>query len=177
MADWHDFVRRGQAPFTVQTPLPGALVSAAHEILQKGLSLLPQLLSPLKDRDWELQYCLCDIWRPHVLFVGDMVSGIIDYGSVKLDSVAGDLGRLLGSWVVDNQELWDAGINAYAGVRPLSAQERRLAAMLDRSGTILSLATWLLWLWRDHKTFDDVSNAAERLKWLVERAARGLTAL
>jgi Ser/Thr protein kinase RdoA (MazF antagonist) len=147
------------------------LVLAAHETLQKRLPELPELLRPWKDEESQLQYCLCDIWRPHVLFVGDQVSGIVDYGSVKVDHVAGDLGRLLGSWVADDQELWDAGMNAYAGIRALCTEERRLAGVLDRSGTILSLATWLLWLWRDRRTFDDVSRAAERLTWLVERAA------
>src|SRR5262249_56800921 len=124
--------------------LPEALLSAAHETLQKRLPAISQLLRPWQDQHWELQYCLCDIWRPHVLFVGDRVSGIIDYGSVKLDHIAGDLARLLGSWVADDQGLWDLGLDAYASVKPLCANERSLAAVLDRSGTILSLATWLL---------------------------------
>jgi Ser/Thr protein kinase RdoA (MazF antagonist) len=174
MAEWNEFVRRQNGLFPAQTTLPNALVSAAHETLQKGLPKLPELLRLRKDKEWQLQYCLCDIWRPHVLFVGDRVSGIIDYGSVKVDHVAGDLARLLGSWVADDQELWNAGLEAYGAVRPLSADERILAAVLDRSGTILSLATWLLWLWRDHRSFDAVAAASERLKWLVERA-RGLT--
>jgi Ser/Thr protein kinase RdoA (MazF antagonist) len=172
MADWNDFVRRQEGPFPVSTALPRALVIAAHETLQKRLPELAELLRPWKNEESELQYCLCDVWRPHVLFVGDFVSGVIDYGSVKVDHVAGDLGRLLGSWVADDQELWDAGMNAYADVRPLCARTRILAAVLDRSGTILSLATWLLWLWRDRRTFNDASRAAERLQWLVERAAR-----
>jgi hypothetical protein len=171
MGEWNDFVRCHHGPFP-QTILPRALVSAAHEALQKGLRELPELLNPWQNKEWELQYCLCDIWRPHVLFVGDCVSGVIDYGSVKIDHVAGDVARLLGSWITLDQQLWDAGIRAYAEVKPLCAEERLLAAVLDRSGTTLSLATWLLWLWRDHRTFDNVSRAAGRLQWLVNRAAR-----
>jgi Ser/Thr protein kinase RdoA (MazF antagonist) len=172
MAEWDDFVRGQNGPFPAQTTLPSVLVSEAHEALRKGLPELSELLGSWEDKEWELQYCLCDIWRPHVLFVGDRVSGIIDYGSVKVDHVAGDLARLLGSWVVDDRELWDAGMRAYAGVKPLNEGERILATVLDRSGTILSLATWLLWLGRDHRTFDNVAAAAERLKWLVDRVAR-----
>src|SRR5262249_20387618 len=148
------------------------VVSAAQEALQNGLARLPELLGPWQDKEWQLQFCLCDIWRPHVLFVGDRVSGVIDYGSIKPDHVAGDVARLLGSWVMDDQELWHRGIEAYADVKPLSLHERRLVAVLDHSGTVLSLATWLLWLWRDQRTFDNVPAAAQRLNWLVERAAR-----
>jgi Ser/Thr protein kinase RdoA (MazF antagonist) len=194
IAEWNVFVRLGQnAPSTPllspsrgrrensggslpdQTALPKALVSAAYEALQRGLPELPDLLRPWQDKELERQYCLCDIWRPHVLFVGDRVSGIVDYGSVKVDHVASDLARLLGSWIGDDRQLWDAGFEAYASIKPLRAEEKALAMVLDRSGTILSIANWLLWLWRDQKAFDNPSLAAERLSWLVERAARGLT--
>jgi Ser/Thr protein kinase RdoA (MazF antagonist) len=171
LADWNDFVGSQKGSFPTQTALPADLVSAARDALEKGLRELPELLGSWKKEEWNLQYCLCDIWRPHVLFVGDRVSGIVDYGSVKVDHVAADLGRLLGSWVAGEQHLWDAGLDAYAAVKPLCARERILAAVLNRSGTILSLATWLLWLCRDQRTFDDASKATERLEWLVEQAS------
>jgi Ser/Thr protein kinase RdoA (MazF antagonist) len=174
MADWNDFIRKQNGCFPAQTALPNALISTAYEVLQKGLLQLPDLLRSWENQEWELQYCLCDVWRPHVLFVQDVVSGIIDYGSVKVDHVAGDLARLLGSWVADDQKLWDGGLDAYAAVKPLLTKERSLAAMLDRTGTILSIANWLLWIWRDQRTFDDVSAASERLNWLIERAAPGV---
>ena len=60
-----------------------------------------------------MQPCLCDPWHDHVLFTGDQVSGVIDYGSVKEDHIAVDLARLLGSLVEDDENAWSIGLKAY----------------------------------------------------------------
>ncbi|MCS6978375.1 MAG: aminoglycoside phosphotransferase family protein [Gemmatales bacterium] len=48
-----------------------------------------------------LQPCLCDVWHDHILFQGETVTGIVDYGSVRLDNPATDLARLLGSMLFE----------------------------------------------------------------------------
>ena len=40
-----------------------------------------------------VQPCLCDVWHDHVLFTGNAVTGVIDYGAMKLDHPAVDLRR------------------------------------------------------------------------------------
>ncbi len=50
-----------------------------------------------------LQPCIRDIWHDHVLFSGDRVSGIVDFGSLRPDNVATDVARLLGSLVGDDR--------------------------------------------------------------------------
>src|SRR5262249_48027114 len=103
------------------------------------------------------------------LFDGNTVTGLIDYGGVKIDHVAVDLARLLGSMVEDRVKLRAAGLEAYKRVRPLSLQEEELVSVLDETGTLVGLITWLKWLYIDGKQFDDRTAAARRLEMLVKR--------
>jgi homoserine kinase type II len=116
-----------------------------------------------------LQPCLGDLWHDHVLFDGDTVTGLIDYGAARLDHVAVDLARLLGSLAGDESNLRAAGLTAYRRVRPLSPDEEALVTVLDRTGTILGAANWLLWLYREGRVFEDREGVARRLAALVER--------
>ena len=59
------------------------------------------------------QPCIRDIWHDHVLFTGDRVTGLIDFGAMKNDSVAADLSRLLGSLAGDDVGGWECGLAAY----------------------------------------------------------------
>ncbi len=129
------------------------------------------LLAPWADRHFALHPCLCDIWHDHVLFEGDAVSGIVDYGSVKVDHAAVDVARLLGSLAPDDHAGWETALAAYTAIRPLTGDERALAHVLDRTGTILGAVNWLKWLYHDGRTFDDYPLAAARLEALVHRMA------
>jgi Ser/Thr protein kinase RdoA (MazF antagonist) len=133
---------------------------------------VPRALATWSERRLPLQPCLCDIWHDHVLFNGETVSGLIDYGGVKVDHVAVDLARLLGSMVGDNVDQRSAGLNAYLRCRALSWEEQALVAILDETGTVIAVANWLKWLYRDGKTFEDRTAVARRLSKLVERMAK-----
>ena len=70
---------------------------------------------------------MCDLWHDHILFTGNAVTGLIDFGSVKEDHVAVDLARLLGSMIGDDAAIWEVGLSAYQRIQPLSAEEAALA--------------------------------------------------
>lgn len=116
-----------------------------------------------------VQPCLCDVWHDHVLFRGDTVSGIVDYGSVKVDHVAVDLARLLGDLAGRDDALWAAGLAGYRTVRPLATDDEALARALDRSGVAVGLANWLTWLYHEGRIYADRAAVARRLAWLVSR--------
>ena len=130
---------------------------------------VPALLAPWVDRPLPLHPCLCDIWHDHLLFDGDAVLGIVDYGSMKIDHAAVDLARLLGSLVPDDDAGWDTALAAYAALRPFTADERALARIMDRTGTIVAIVNWLRWLYHDGRHFDDRQLVAGRLAGLVQR--------
>jgi Ser/Thr protein kinase RdoA (MazF antagonist) len=144
----------------------------AQRLLRAHAAKISVRLYPWVDRVVPLQFCLCDIWNDHVLFDGNTVTGLIDYGGVKIDHVAVDLARLLGSMVEDQVDLRVAGLEAYKRIRPLSFQEEELVSVLDETGTLVGLITWLKWLYVDGKQFDDRNAAAQRLRVLVERVNR-----
>ncbi len=112
------------------------------------------------------------MWHDHILFDGDRLSGIVDYGAIKVDHVAVDLAQLLGSLVGDDTESWTHGLAAYRTVRPLAPEEEELARVLDRAGTLLGMANWLRWLYQERRPFDDIPAVAGRLRTLVERVER-----
>jgi Ser/Thr protein kinase RdoA (MazF antagonist) len=130
---------------------------------------MPCVLSPWAERPLPLQPCLCDIWHDHVLFDSERVAGLIDYGGVKIDQAAVDLARLLGSMAGDRKELRAAGLYAYGRWRPLSWEEEALVSILDETGTLIGMANWLKWLYRDGRCFEDPAAVARRLAELVER--------
>jgi homoserine kinase type II len=141
----------------------------AWRVLRDRLGQVPARLAPWVGQTFPLQPCLCDVWHDHVLFEGDRVTGLVDYGSVKVDHVSADLARLLGSLVGDDRQQYAAGLAAYAGVRPLADTERALVAALDETGTVLGLANWLKWLYHDGRVFEDRPAVAARLAALVGR--------
>jgi homoserine kinase type II len=144
----------------------------AWNILQSQCAQVPPMLAAWAERPVPLQPCLCDIWHDHVLYTGDVVTGLVDYGSVKVDHVAVDLARLLGSLVGEDPSQWSAGLEAYSRLRGLSVEEEALVALLDRTGTLLAAANWLTWLYHDGRMFEDRSAVAGRLALLVERLER-----
>lgn len=116
-----------------------------------------------------MQPCLRDIWHDHVLFTGEEVTGMIDYGGMDIDTPATDIARLLGSLVADDEAGWSTGLTAYADVRPLSSDEILAAKALDTSGTILAGCNWLRWIYVDGRSFEDRAQVAGRFRRIVER--------
>lgn len=127
-------------------------------------SLGPRLAEPVA-----LQPCVCDLWHDHVLFAGDVVTGFVDFGSAKMDHVAVDLARMLGSLIGADAAMWEIGLDAYARVRPLTIAERQLARELDRTGTIIAATQWLRWLYHENRAYERREAVAARLHRILRR--------
>lgn len=119
-----------------------------------------------------LQPCLRDIWHEHVLFVGDQVTGIIDYGAMRIETVAADVARLLGSLVADDAAGWQAGLAAYQSVRPLSHDEQRLVLSFDAANVLLGGLDWLDWIYLQGRVFADRRAAERRVDEFLMRLGR-----
>jgi Ser/Thr protein kinase RdoA (MazF antagonist) len=167
--EWQVLVSSGWRPRPDDADPVRPWAVRAWPLLGVWAARVPVLLAPWVGRRFALHPCLCDVWHDHVLFEGDAVTGIVDYGSTRIDHPAADLARLLGSLVGDDEAAWAAGLDAYSAIRPLSADERALARALDATGVILGSANWLKWLYHDGRACEDRRLVADRLAVLVGR--------
>ncbi len=169
--DWTALIASGWHP--LDRAAPGdplrPLAEQAWAVLRARIDQVPERLAAWTDQPLALQPCLGDVWHDHILFSGAEVTGVIDYGSARMDHVAVDLARLLGSLIGSDAVAWSAGLGAYTRVRPLRAAEQTLIAVLDETGTLLGLANWLRWLYHEGRTFEDHSAVARRLGELLQR--------
>ena len=150
---------------------PDSLLHKSIQIMDLFDQAAPRVASELTGRlatTVPLMPCLRDVWREHVLFEGDQVTGIIDYGALRTDCVAADLSRLLGSYHADDRAGWDAGLEAYERVRPLTDDERNLVGVYDRSSVLLSGTYWIRWIFVDEIEFPDLPKVELRMdEWLA----------
>ena len=126
-------------------------------------------LAPLADVPLPLQPAIRDIWHDHVLFDGDRVTGLIDFGALQIETPTGDVARLLGSLVGDDADGWREGLAAYSALRPLTEQETAAVSALDTSGTILAGCNWIRWIYIDGRQFENQEQVRARFAKLVDR--------
>jgi Ser/Thr protein kinase RdoA (MazF antagonist) len=169
--DWAALLRSGWQPDFASTGNDSlrSLTERSWSLLHVWAEWVPRALGGWEDRILALQPCLCDIWHDHVLFQGNTVAGIIDYGGLKVDHVAVDLARLLGSMVGEDGALRAAGLRAYKLLRPLSWEEETLVDILDATGTVVGLMNWIRWLYYEGRSFENPTTVGQRLADMVGR--------
>ncbi|MBC7854011.1 MAG: phosphotransferase [Pirellulaceae bacterium] len=110
-----------------------------------------------------------DLLHDHVLFTGDEVTGIVDFGAMRVDSAACDLSRLLGSLLGNDQEPWEFARCTYDSIRPISADEWQLAQALDETHMMLAGLNWLDWICVQGRTFENYAAIHARLDGILVR--------
>lgn len=139
----------------------------AGEIIDRFRSMRDRLraeLIEMLETPVPLQVCLRDVWHDHVLFTGDEVTGLVDPSAARVECVAADLSRLLGSLLGSWGERWEVALQSYCGTRPLSPNEYRLIGVLHRSGALLSGMTWIERRLRDEIPGDTMPAIVSRLE-------------
>jgi aminoglycoside phosphotransferase (APT) family kinase protein len=130
-----------------------------------------RLSTPLRDAERELRgwshlrvpvhRCFTDLHRDHLLFTGDEVTGIIDYGAVKPDNPAADLARLFG----DHEATLARAIGEYGGPTIPAG----LAEVLASTAAECNLAAWTLRLLRDGDAAPPDAAVRRRISNWVDR--------
>ncbi len=138
------------------------LFRTVHPRVRRELAATERLPVPL-------QPCIRDLWHDHLLFRGDELSGVVDFGAMATDSISSDLSRLLGSLFGKDQAAWQRAIRHYETVRILTDAEHRLLRPLDQSGVLLSGMTWLKRRYVLRNTPTDLSRVCARMESIAER--------
>jgi homoserine kinase type II len=93
-----------------------------------------------------------DLFPDNVFFLGDKLSGLIDFYFACTDALAYDLAICLNAWCFEPDHSYNVTkgrnlLQAYAGVRPLSPDERTALPLLARGAATRFLLTRLVdWL-------------------------------
>lgn len=130
---------------------------------------LGRLIAPFTEDIFPNQPVIRDVWHDHVLFTGDKVTGLVDFGAMQLDNVALDVARLLGSLVGDQQERWQYAIEAYSKIRNLSDKEIQFSIVMDRVATLLGSLNWLKWILVERREFESMADVERKINFLLAR--------
>lgn len=140
--------------------------SLAERWMGTARAVAPRLLEPLRiaaGRVVRLQPCLRDARPEHFLFADDRVVGLLDFGAMGVDCVAGDLARLIGEWLRGDQAARAQALTAYELVRPLAPAETSLIDAFLSSSALLVGEHWIRWHYVEGRRFDDDTAVASRL--------------
>lgn len=155
-----------RAPFPVESPDPCHLARRTFQAATRAARRMDHLESMAREAV-PLTVCWNDPHRDNVLFVGNSVGGLIDYGSVAVDCPAADLGRLLGSFLPKDRSRWTELLDAY----DIAAETRRWALhawLFHHTGMVIAALHWWEWHGRWGRTFADPPAAYERWRRVVE---------
>jgi len=121
----------------------GRVAERACGVLSGSLQRLRALLVAGSDVSVPLQPLLRDLWRPHVLYSGDSVTGVIDWNAAATDHVSMDAARLLRSWYGTEEESLRLAYLRFCDDRRMTSDERSLLTAIDAANVLLSPVTWM----------------------------------
>ena len=131
--------------------------------------MLLQALEHYAHFEMMLLPALSDIWSDHVFFEGDKVSGVIDFGAIKMDSACLDLARFLGSYGCHSDSVMKQGLEYYQLERVLGRNDVELVELYDRAYVVLAGIQWLIWLGPEQRVFKQMAIVNRHLKGLAQR--------
>jgi homoserine kinase type II len=141
------------------------LLAALKQRLQRQVPLSPVFATS----QLSLQPAIRDVHHDHILFTGDSVTGLIDFGAMRIDTPLTDIARLVGSLVADDQNARTAALNAYAELRPLAETDHQFINWLDQTGLILSALNWLRWLYVERRDMGPSDPIIHRISQITLR--------
>jgi homoserine kinase type II len=130
-------------------PLVKAIGAGADEVVPGLAAEIEKELSYLEQRwpsDLPEGVIHADLFPDNVFFLGDKVSGLIDFYFACNDTLASDLAICLNAWCFEADASFNvtkarAMLQAYEGVRPLSEAELKWLPTLARGGALRFLLT------------------------------------
>ena len=147
--------------------------NVVKERLKRCAARVESQLRPYLSQAIPVQPVIRDLWHDHLMFAGDRLTGIVDFGSLAMDSIVLDLTRLLRSLFGSDREGWDLAVADYQRTRPLMQAEIELLKPLDAANVILSAVNWVRWVVVEGREFEDSARVEQR----IQRLTHGLLEL
>jgi homoserine kinase type II len=168
----------GGSPFqqlarvAIHDPVVGNVATA---ICDGAANLAPRILDDVGriiQKAFRLQVVAGDVRPDHMLFESDRLTGIVDFGAMKVDHVALDIARLAGSlpwWGLPSAEI---ALKQYRETASLDSDEIELANIYDSSGAVLAGLNWLKWRCQEHRQMGPDDAVQKRLGEIASRISR-----
>lgn len=153
----------------------GALASRWVILARSAAPLVRSRLEAAKSLVVGTQPCLRDARPEHLLFEGDRLTGLVDFGAMGMETVAADLARLSSEWLGVDRESRAEALTAYTTVRTLTAVETALMPIFEDSAALLSGARWVGWHFIEERRFEDPLAVVNGLQRGVDRLERHLS--
>ena len=140
-------------------------------LVPHSLARVFRQVEPCLTHEVALQPCLRDIWGEHILFTGEEVTGLIDYGAMRIENVAADFARLMGNVSGDLERRWTIGRHAYEVARweCFSAHEWQLVQAFDATQVVFSGLNWIEWIFVQQREFPDMQSIERRMQTILAR--------
>jgi Ser/Thr protein kinase RdoA (MazF antagonist) len=164
--------KMGRLATALNQHLSPDLDQRAAQIFARAAPRVPLQRAPLAaaaQLNLLLQPAIRDVHHDHVLFTGECVTGLIDFGALRIDTPLADVARLLGSLAGDDPASREHALAAYREVRPLSDGDRRLVELLDETNVVLSGLNWLGWLYVERRDMGPLPPIVRRLDEILVR--------
>lgn len=138
----------------------------ANTRLTQAIQLLDQYTLPMIP---VIRDCRTD----HFLFsqAGELLA-CIDFGAMRLDTVAADLGRLFADTIVADQGRCERYFERYQGTCTLSIEEQHATIAMAQTTAMLSGLTWLDWILLEKRQFPSYEPILARLEHWYRQANR-----
>jgi homoserine kinase type II len=167
-------LRSGFAELDAATTRPGGgpEVDLARRWLALARSSAPRVLDHARraaGRRVPLQPCVRDVRPDHLLFEGDRLTGLVDFGAMAIDTVAADLARLMAEWLGDDRVRRAEALSAYEAIRPLDAGETSSIPVFEKTAALLGGGHWARWHFLEGRTFDDSEAVVHGLRHGLDR--------
>lgn len=118
------------------------------DISIRSMRVIPSLLDSvqrLSKKSVKCFWILRDVWRQHILFQGNRISGMIDFGAARMDWPGLDLVRAFGTLMFESDPRWTMAIMHYLNQRGDDSLELADIRMIHRASVALSALQWLDW--------------------------------
>lgn len=161
--------------------LQAALGAESDGLAVVGRELLPDLeraIEPLRksiscfvNQDWPMVHAIRDIHHDHLFFHDERLSGIVDFGAMRIEARCFDLARMVGSLQWNGEHPWDESLRIYSETDTILDSERELIHSLHKCNVLLGIVNWLNWIYLEQRKFDNWDAVKIRFNWLVNEFA------
>ncbi len=144
--------------FHPHEPLVHELAVGTVESLKRYGSDLMNALERLTTHRFHTQWVIRDIWSDHLLYCDDRLTGIVDFGAVRIDDPTLDLARMLGSIEPFDPSVRHQAVEQYNFLRQELGSVGTIpwprVQTIDHSSTLLTCLQWWKWIVIEQRTFD-----------------------